>query len=87
MRSLKIQDGVKDGRQIPKYSRILIFAHICFRFCISSEIFARKISFKAFYTKRFNFIGENRLLFAFLYVNKQNNAKHMGFCYDTLVLA
>jgi hypothetical protein len=73
--------------KIPKYSRILIFAHIYFRFCISSEFFARNISFKAFYTKRLILLEKTDRYLLFFYVNMQNNGKLMGFCYDTFVFA
>jgi hypothetical protein len=87
MRSFEIQDGVKDGRQIPKYSKILMFAHICFHFCISNEIPTKYVLLSVLY-KEAELYWRNIFIFLFfLNISKQNNAKRMGSCYDNLVYA
>jgi hypothetical protein len=86
-RSLEVQDGVKDSRQITKYSRILMLAHICFHFCISSQILHGRCHLKHFIRRGLTVLEKTDCFFAFLYINMQNNAQRIGSCFNTPVYA
>jgi hypothetical protein len=66
-----------------------MLAHICFHFCISSEILPGRRNLQHFIRQYLTLSGKTDCIniFAFLYINMQNDAKRMGSCYDTLVYA